>query len=74
MLPRVYASSLSADFGRLWEPAAELEASGAINGLHIDVMDGHSVSNLAMGPQAVEGAADTAADQISETSVREYRY
>lgn len=49
----IFASLLSADFGRLAEEVAQLEATGLIAGLHIDVMDGHFVPNLALGPQAV---------------------
>jgi ribulose-phosphate 3-epimerase len=49
----IYASLLSADFGRLAEQVAELEASGVVAGLHLDVMDGHFVPNLAFGPQVV---------------------
>jgi ribulose-phosphate 3-epimerase len=49
----IFASLLNADFGRLAEQVAELEESGLISGLHIDVMDGHFVPNLALGPQAV---------------------
>jgi ribulose-phosphate 3-epimerase len=42
-------SILSADFARLGEGVAEIEAGGA--GLvHIDVMDGHFVPNLTIGP------------------------
>lgn len=52
--PQVYASLLSADFGRLADQVAELEATGMIDGLHIDVMDGQFVPNFAMGPQSVE--------------------
>lgn len=49
----IYASLLSADCGRLAAEVAELEASGVVAGLHIDVMDGHFVPNLAFGPQVV---------------------
>jgi ribulose-phosphate 3-epimerase len=49
----VFASLLSADFGRLADEVAQLESTGLIGGLHIDVMDGHFVPNLALGPQAV---------------------
>lgn len=52
--PSIYASLLTSDVGRLADEVAELEQSGAIAGLHVDVMDGHFVPNLAFGPQAVE--------------------
>src|SRR3954462_12677237 len=47
-------SILAADFARLGEQVREAELGGAER-IHVDVMDGHFVPNLSMGPVVVKG-------------------
>ena len=51
--PSVSASILNADFSRLGSEV-ERAADGGVDSIHLDVMDGHFVDNLTMGPVVVE--------------------
>jgi ribulose-phosphate 3-epimerase len=51
--PHISASLLNADFARLGDEVRRAVAGGA-DSVHLDVMDGHFVDNLTMGPVVIE--------------------
>ena len=53
-MKKIVPSILSADFSRLGEEVRAVERAGA-DLIHVDVMDGHFVPNITIGPLVVQG-------------------
>lgn len=67
---RVEPSIFAADFGKLADEAKKIEQSGA-DAIHFDIMDGHFVPNLTLGPKAL-ASVNKATDLFLDVHIMVY--